>query len=87
MICDYCQRPISTDSLGRCRECGAQHHHEDNTALLALVCGMNQQDILARNAMIYNSMIDSMRNPKNYGALLGGAFGALSAAALFKGTT
>ena len=24
-VCDYCQRPVVTDSQGRCRNCGAQH--------------------------------------------------------------
>lgn len=32
-LCDYCQRPVETDSQGRCVNCGAQH----NDAHVALV--------------------------------------------------
>lgn len=36
-LCDYCRRPVETDSQGRCVNCGAQH----NEAHAALVRVLN----------------------------------------------
>jgi hypothetical protein len=66
--CDYCRRPLATDSRGRCRECGAQHEAEEEPDPTP---GYRR----------YATYAERLRG---LGAMLGGCAGIASGIALFK---
>lgn len=68
MICDYCQRPVVTDSQGRCRNCGAPHAPVLDPELAL-------QPITPTGTQMDTSLL---------GAMLGGGLGFAMAMRMFK---
>jgi hypothetical protein len=68
MICDYCQRPVVTDPVGRCRECGAQHRPRaaERTSPLARIDPLDEKKYAI------------------WGAILGGAGGVVLSSMMFR---
>ncbi len=76
MICDYCRRPVVTDSKGRCVNCGAQH---ESSVAVETSDSLRGYENYAERLRAHQKRQDGI-----LGALLGGLGGITAGMAIFK---